>query len=120
MNATTKVTREQAEAVLAAIESQFSSYLMNDSVPSEMNRPISDEDRPQIVEDYMDVDFAIVWESGSPYEWAFRAGEGGLDEELSSLAEDFGGALVYTSRVEMPTDVHCEPIESFSLGIYPL
>lgn len=117
--ATPTVTRQQAEAVLQAIRTQFSAYVQAEGITEELLRPLSDDDLPQLVEDYDGAPFAIVWESNSPYEWAYRVFEGGVDEEMTELASEFGGGVVRTPAVTEPEGVHCEPLMSFILGIYP-
>jgi hypothetical protein len=66
---------------------------------------------PVLVQDYgswsTTTDWAIVWEEG-PFEWVHYL-DGGIEEE-------FGFTL---KPVPMPKGVFAEPIESFSLGLYP-
>lgn len=66
---------------------------------------------PVLVRDYgswsTTTDWAIVWEEG-PYEWVHYL-DGGIEEE-------FGFDL---KPVPMPKGIFAEPIESFSLGLYP-
>jgi hypothetical protein len=51
--------------------------------------------------------WAICWEEG-PYEWVHYL-DGGIEEE-------FGFEL---KAIEKPAGVFCEPIQSFSLGLFP-
>jgi len=66
---------------------------------------------PVLVQNYgswsTETEWAIVWEEG-PYEWVHYL-DGGIEEE-------FGFTL---KAIDMPEGVFAEPIESFSLGLYP-
>ncbi len=66
---------------------------------------------PVLVRDYgswsTTTDWAIVWEEG-PFEWVHYL-DGGIEEE-------FGFHL---AAIDVPKGVFVEPIESFSLGLYP-
>ena len=69
------------------------------------------------------VPWLITWESG-PYEWAYRATMGGINEEVSIiLSTEFGveasqAAKSATERViEFPEGVLAEPYHSFSLAL---
>lgn len=96
------ITREQAEQALAAVKEQFKVYI--DAGESE---PVLVENwEPFVYQDGKVVDtetypFAIVWEDG-PFEWAYRAKGGGVDEELTRLGRDFEEG--YTARTPAATD----------------
>ncbi len=61
---------------------------------------------------------AIVWEDSSPYEWAFLATAGGIDEELAGLMAELGQTVKPIEPIEWPEGLHAEPIMSFILGLY--
>lgn len=113
MAAKTKITRKQAEQALAAIKAQFKTYI-------EVDAQYGGEG-PKIVENwepyYNDsiVPFVIMWEEG-PFEWAYNAKDGGLDEELSSLMEKRVDTPPATS---WPEGVWCEPATTYCVALYP-
>jgi hypothetical protein len=108
----TKISRAKAEATLKAITQQFAVYTTNsDGVP---NQPY---DLPVLVEE--DDRWLISWESGSPDEWAYRAFEGGIDEEMTVMVREFSPkAVVRHSVAVCPKGVFVEPEYSFVLGLY--
>lgn len=83
------ITREQAEQALASIRQQFKVYI--DAGEPE---PVLVENwKPFVYRDGSMVDtdtypFAIVWDEG-PFEWAYRARGGGIDEEVTLLGREF-------------------------------
>lgn len=98
---TTKVTKRQAEKVLASIKRQWKTYLDAGYEP------------PVLI---MDWDWfgdgggrpAIIWEGG-PFEWALFANFGGKDEFGFDVAEaDYDRDEVFV-----------EPLTTWALGIYP-
>jgi hypothetical protein len=99
-----RVTKTDAQRVLKAVETTFKPW-----IEAGMHGP-------QLVENYEWSDgmqvhptpWAIVWEDGSPYEWAYNFPHGGVDEE-------FGFKI---KAAELPKSVHTEPIFSFVLGIF--
>lgn len=126
---TRKVTREQAEAVLAAVRKQFIAYCATHAETAEMyaddpelvdvltkyadGRPKPEDPQPVIVENFewvtgMVAPYAIVWEEG-PYEWAYNAIHGGTDEE-------FGGTIQPADPIH---GVTTEAYTTWALGIYP-
>ena len=97
-----KVTKRDAEKVLAAVRKQFSAYVKGGS----------DLDQPMLIKDWDffghgAVPYAIVWEGG-PYEWAHLVG-GGVDEEFGFRYES----------APIPDNVYVEPYTSYVLAIYP-
>ena len=111
---TVAVKKRDADKVLAAVKRQFAGWV----------EPGQPESGPKLVKDFDwlgtgAAPYAVVWESG-PYEWTFTAGEGGVDEEMTSLAREFDPkAVVRTKAVEFPDTVYVEPYTSWALAIYP-
>jgi hypothetical protein len=107
-----KITKREATHTLRAVAKAFG------------YRP-DDEYGPKIIEGF---DWtgtggctAIVWEEG-PYEWAITAaaaqyGEPVVNEELASLAEEFG-VVPKIGPIKVPDGLFIEPITSWALGIY--
>lgn len=118
-----KITREQAEAALAAIKAQFKSYTEPLVIDGEDFGPTVTSE-PVLVEDYDGEGWAIVWEEG-PDEWAFRATTGGTSEEervlVAEANREFGGNLAVPEDqpVTLPKGVYAEPYYSFVLSLYP-
>lgn len=106
-----KITRKQAEQALAAIKQQYASYLGSDG----------EEYGPKLVENWepfwndRTIAFVIMWEEG-PFEWAYSAKDGGLDEELSSLV---GQRMDTPAATTWPQGVWLEPATSYCVGLYP-
>jgi hypothetical protein len=101
-----RVSKAQAEAVLAEVRRVFAVY-------------IGEGDRgPQLQESFEWgaglAPWAVVWEEG-PYDWAHLATSGDIDEELSSIVDH----VVWAKAIKQPAGVHCEPYTSWALGIYP-
>jgi hypothetical protein len=101
----TKVNRSTAEQCVAAIRATFKAYL-GDGEPG-----------PALVEDFDGRPWTIMWEGG-PYEWVFLLG-GGVDEEMAALAEEFGATVEPTPPTDFPPGVMVEPINHYSVGVYP-
>lgn len=129
---TDTVTREQAEAVLRLVEKKFRHYLKtfgthpNGQIDFETLVDVPESERPVLVEGWSDTGtWAIVWESGSPSEWAYAdLADDYVDEELTTqLVQEFGakpGNPVTTKGVQgMPEGVYTEAYYSFVLVIYP-
>lgn len=125
------VTREQAEAVLAAVKEKFAAYCTTfpvtggrmdfDAEPV----PLPEECLPRLVEDYRWGDgpgapFAVVWEEG-PFEWALQELEGEtVDEEATAGLQEFAPGRVLRHRaVGLPEGVLVEPVTGSVLGVYP-
>lgn len=110
MAAKTKITRKQAEQALAAIKDQFKIYLAVDG----------EEYGPKLIENWepywndSTIDFVIMWEEG-PYEWAYNAKDGGVDEELSSMADQ---RMDTPAATTWPEGVWCEPATSYCVALY--
>lgn len=127
------VTREQAEAVLALVERKFSSYLKtfgttaDGKIDFETLVDVPASERPQLVENWDDAgNWAIVWESGAPSEWAYTGLEDVyVDQEIATTLRDEFQArspeqTASSAGVQgMPKGVHAEPYYSFVLVLYP-
>ena len=89
-----KVTKADAEKVLAAVKRQRAAWLGDG-----MERP-----------DLMDRDdhWEVTWEGG-PHEWPFLFPHGGVDEEFGSKV----------GAVSLPAGVFVEPDTHYSIGVYP-
>lgn len=107
------ITREQAEAALAAVRKRYAGY--------------DDVNEIALIQDwgsrYGRVAWLITWESG-PYEWAYRAAMGGINEEVATdLVTEFGttpqkaGKLATEREIRFPAGVLGEPYDSFSLTL---
>lgn len=129
MTTTTKLTRDHAEKVLAAVRKQFIAYCATNAETAEMfaddpglvdvltkfanGTPKPEAPQPTIVENFefvkgMVAPYAIVWEEG-PYEWAFNAMHGGTDAE-------FGGTIAPADPIN---DIETEAYTAWALAIYP-
>jgi len=108
-----QVTRKQAEATLAAVKTQFASWIQGGS------------DEPVLQEPGMQCSgWAIVWDGG-PYEWAYNAlGEDAVDEEMyemladEGLSEEAAHAGARLRNVPVPAGVWVEPVNTVCLGVY--
>lgn len=97
------VTKRDANRVVKAIEKKFSSYIA------------AGYSRPQLFEDWDGKDFVIMWEEG-PFEWSYQPiNDETIDDELSSLA----GYAVKVPAVKLPDNVLVEPINHYSVALYP-
>jgi hypothetical protein len=137
--ATKTVTREQAEAVLAKVRQQYLAYcataeetavmyaddpeLVDVLTKSKDGTPKANPPQPTLVENFDwgagPVPWAIVWEEG-PFEWAYNAMQGGVDEEVAAMlaAEGVeGGGKV--DAVDPVPGVATEPYSGWALAIYP-
>jgi len=106
-----KISAAKANSALKAITRQFKVYTEDSN-----GKPNLPEDMPVLCDrgDHWE----IVWESGSPYEWAYLAFQGGVDEEMTSMAQEFGGGVATIPEVKCPKGVYAEPVMSFILGLY--
>lgn len=85
------MNQRKAEAVLRAVETKYAEWLALDNSKGT-------EYGPQLVRGYYRRDdWCIVWEKGSPDEWAIKWGWNGNED---------------------PAGTFCEPVYSFVLGIY--
>lgn len=109
------VTREQARQALEATKLQFALHVED-----------APEYGPKLIEnwDWLEsgpTPWAIVWEDG-PYEWAYRAQEGGMDEEATILARDIAELATVTLETPAaplwPVGVFAEPVTSWAVGLY--
>jgi hypothetical protein len=98
-----KVTKRQAEQVLARVRSQFKVWL-----PKGAEGPVLRKDWDW---GYGPVPYAITWEGG-PYDWAALSTAGGRDEEFGFKVEP----ITYEQQREL--GVFLEPYTSWALGIY--
>lgn len=115
------LTRKQAEQALASVRQQFKVYID------------AGEPEPRLIENYKpfvyrdgkeaDTDtypFAIEWEDG-PFEWAYRAQSGGVDEELTLLGREFKEDYIAETPAAQgwPKGVNAAPYFSYVLVLYP-
>lgn len=91
-----KVKKQTAERVLLALERQHKAAI-------DAGYP-----RPSLVNG--ERSFFISWEEG-PYEWAYLFPFGGIEEEFGFRVADVSG--------QVPKGLLIEPINSYSVGIYP-
>ena len=110
MATTTKITRKTAEKALAVVERHYAQWFKDGWA------------KPTLID--RGTYWEIVWEEG-PYEWAFRATAGGVNEEFlynvyPEFVTDFDKAVANatTKPIKFPAAVYVEPVTSFSLGIY--
>jgi len=101
MTTRVKVTKRDAERVLAAVKKAYGAWIM-------------EGDRgPVLMKDYAawnsPAPYAVVWEEG-PFEWTFNFPFGGIEEEFGSNVADVSAAI--------PKAVFCEAMTSWCLGIY--
>lgn len=136
---TVQVTREQAETVLAKVRQQFLGYCATHAETAAMfaddpdlvktlttfadGAPKPENPQPKLVQNFAwnggEVPWAIVWEEG-PFEWAYNAMGGGVDEEMAAMlaAEGIeGGGKV--DAVDPVPGVRTEPYTTWALAIYP-
>lgn len=96
-----KVTKGNAEKVLAGVKKLFKAYTDGGN------------DGPVLVKDWdwvggPPVPWAIIWEGG-PYEWSYLVPNGGIDQEFGLK---FG-------PIDVPDGVYIEHETSWAIGIYP-
>jgi hypothetical protein len=112
----TRVTKREAERVLAAVKRAFPAYLDKGGKYG-----------PKLVKDWdwgwttsHVYEWAIIWEEG-PYEWTYNFPEGGVDEELTAELHTIvpDAKPITTKAVELPDGVWTEPITSWAIAIYP-
>lgn len=106
------VTARQAEQVLEAVREKFRAYWKN----------CEPESRPRV--SHQGAHPVIVWDAGSPFEWPHLFSGGGVDEEMAALAEEFVGRDDAIRRAThepatLPDGVHAEPVNGYTLGLYP-
>lgn len=111
MSTKTKVSEKKAEQVLEAIRNAFPAYL--DAL----------EKGPVLIPDFDGRDWTVMWEEGAPFEWPFLLG-GGVDEEMASLLSEFmddeaAGKAATQQAAVFPKGVFVEPVNHYSVGIYP-
>jgi len=96
-----KITKSQAERVLAAVARQAKAW-------------VTETCHPVLVQDWQWMDnpapLAVVWEEG-PYDWAYLFPHGGTEEEFGSRIPDVSARL--------PQNVFCEAVTGWSIAIYP-
>lgn len=112
MTTKTRVTRKQAEGVLAALHKAFPSYVQ-EFADGNYDRLVpmapDSEYLPKIFTDFDGHPYVIIWESGSPYGWTHLFPHGGIDEE-------YGGKH---PAVDLPAGVWTEAVNGCVLAIYP-
>lgn len=117
---TTKVTRAEAEATLAAIIEQFKVYI--EPMTLDSGTVLPGDPPPVLLEGFDGRDWTIMWEMG-PDEWVFAL-DGDPTEEERALAadasEEFGVTVPVAKRepAKIPATVMAEPINHYSLGLY--
>lgn len=102
---TVAVKKRDADKVLAAIRRQFAAWIDPAAGPDYAPKLLKDFDwlgtgAPP---------YAIVWEQGSPYDWAMYAGQEYIDEEFGFRVK----------AVEFPPTIWTEAITGWALAIYP-
>lgn len=104
------VTRAQAESVLKALVKRYR---------------LDESDRPLLRKRETGSGWEIIWESG-PFEWAYRFASGGVNEDVASaLTSEFGLSATEAHKrateepVKVSSKVFIEPINSYSVGVYP-
>jgi len=106
--------RSTAERALQAVREQFAAYLDDDCDPG-----------PQLYADWAwngdPAPYAIVWEGG-PFEWPQLVPDGGVDQDLTALAQDVApGAVVHAPEATgWPPGTWAEPITGFALAVLDL
>lgn len=106
-----KITKAKATAAFEAIKSRFAEYVDNGWEP------------PVLMEDFDGSGWTVMWEEG-PDEWVYSL-DGGVSEADAAMYADasaeFGVKVDPAPRaaVVMPTGVFAEPINSYSMGLYP-
>jgi hypothetical protein len=114
-----KVTAKQAEDIRAAIEKRFAAHVH----PGKWGSP---QIFPPSHENLSDGAWVISWEEG-PYDWAIDPFGEVMDWETFYALFDGGEAPEVASRaakmaaIPQPhaANVFIEPINSFTLGLYP-
>ena len=97
------VTKRDADRVVNAIRKKFHSYI------------VAGYHGPQLFENWDGKRFVIMWEEG-PFEWTYQPiNHETIDDEMSSLA----GCTVKVPAVKLPDNVLVEPINHYSVALYP-
>lgn len=109
------IRKALAEKTLTAMRKQFAAYLDGDHP----------DNSPILRTDDRNGHWEIVWESG-PYDWPQKAFAGGWDSKVFHQAKAEGlstkdaSALASTpAKVPCPAGVFTEPVNSYTLGLYP-
>lgn len=128
------VTRTQAEAVLTVVKRRYRAHLEDTVLPADESGPeyvmkgLAVEDHPHLVENYDGPgSWGIVWEAG-PYEWAYRACSGDINEELAvvyhqegGLSKDEAGKRAFEPALKLPARVaarvRIEPYYSYVIVV---
>lgn len=117
------ITHAQAERALGCVREQFKEYIAaGDPPPKLIENWVPVTCRDGRVREDDSIPFVIMWEEG-PYEWAYRAIEGGRDVELTKELRSVSGvdpaAVVDTpAAANWPKGVMGEPYFSYVLGLY--
>lgn len=101
---TQKVTKRQAEKVLALVRKQFAPWVKGTGTGPVLVKNWDWRSGP--------APYAIVWEEGA-YEWAHLSTGGGRDEEFGFRIDPI------TEEQQRAMGVFLEPYTSWALGIYP-
>lgn len=111
------VTKAQAEKVLKQVRMAFAEYLGDEPYGTPTLRDHNHECLDSGC-------WSIDWEEG-PFEWAIRFPHGGLDWETyqglldAGAPEEVAKLRATTLAVEVPSRVFVEPINTYTLGLYP-
>lgn len=103
------LTRKQAMAALAVVKKRYTRYPGIDTL--------------KLYKDWEDAPYALVWEEG-PYEWAYRAVMGGINDEVATLLMDEGikpadaGRRSTEEPLTWPDGVQAEPYYTYALALY--
>lgn len=130
------VTRAQAEQVLTRVIKRYDAYINGFTLPADGDEPefrcegLAAVDHPILRQQDGRPDlWEIVWEAGD-FEWAYRFIDGGVNEEIAgTLHHKFGlsaaeaGKRATNEGVKLPkalaAKVHLEPVNNYTVGIYP-
>lgn len=111
------VSKEDAEAVFEAIKAKYSAYIKPGYGPELRHNWTWGWTTEHTYE------WAIVWEEGSPHDWAVGALDESFDEEVYFLAKEFGEdvarRLAMKPAIEAPNGVWTEAITGWAVSIEP-
>ena len=111
MNKIDKVN-QVVEAIKAAFPAHTQTFAKgkNGKVDYDKLVPVTDPQMlPVVLQDFDGVEFAIVWENGSPYEWSYLFPFGGVEKEFGSTIKGVSAML--------PKGVWVEALNSFSVAV---
>lgn len=106
-----KVTATQASKVAELIKKAFPAHSQFKDGNYDKMVPVTNPDYlPRVMQDWDGHDFAIAWESGSPYDWTYNFPFGGVDEEFGGTVKDVSAGL--------PAGVRVEAVNSCVIALY--